>query len=212
MALILKNLSKIRQRGFAALYDKVTAGMEPKLALFREQTAGKAMGHVLEIGGGTGANLPFFRHDAHLKVYEPNPYMAKRLVQKARAAERDLTVVTESSGGLPFDDASFDSVVSTLVLCSVPRLADEIQEIRRVLKAGGAFYFFEHVASPDPWTRRFQDWLNSPRKLFANGCNLNRDIGAAINSGGFSLAELSTVGMDLGDPLIKDAVIGVAWA
>ena len=126
MLLLRRKLPELRQRGFAALYDKVQVRAEAKLAAYRERTAGRATGDVLEIGGGTGANLPYFTKDARLTVIEPNPYMARRLKQKAMEIDRDIDIVSDIDDTIPFADASFDSVVTTLVLCSVPDLTGEL--------------------------------------------------------------------------------------
>jgi SAM-dependent methyltransferase len=205
-------LLNIRQRGFAAMYDRLSAPAEPALAPYRQETAGRATGDVLEIGGGTGANLPFYRQDARLTVLEPNPYMAKRLQRKANELGREVTIVTELDKGLPFRDASFDSVVSTLVLCSVPDQVEEVREIQRVLRPDGAFYFFEHVAASEEWRRRFQDWFNGPWRFLAGGCNINRDIGTAIQSAGFSRVELRHFDMPVSSPLNRPSIVGAAWA
>lgn len=211
MILLLRKYHDIRQRGFAAMYDRLSAPAEPTLAPYRQETAGRATGEVLEIGGGTGANLSFYKPDARLTVLEPNPHMAKRLQGKAAELSREVTIVTELGDGLPFGDGSFDSVVSTLVLCSVPDLAEEVREIRRVLRPGGGFYFYEHVAAAGEWKRRFQDWFNGPWGFLADGCNLNRDIGAAIQSAGFSRVELRHFDMPNDLPITSPSIVGVAW-
>lgn len=211
MLLLLKKYPDIRKRGFAAMYDLVTAGQEPKLAPYRLETAGRATGDVLEIGGGTGANLSYYKKDTRLTVLEPNTHMAKRLSLKANAIGRDISIVTEMEEGLPFPDASFDSVVSTLVLCSVPNHNEAIRDIRRVLRPNGVFYFLEHVVSSDPKTHKMQDILNGPWGLVADGCNLNRDIESAVRSAGFSNVEIRAFDMPIGLSLSSPHVVGVAW-
>ena len=108
----------IRRRVMAATYDRLGRSAEPKLEQYRERTSGRAMGKVLKLGGGTGANLSFYATDVVLTVAEPNPHMAKRLDQKAADLGREVTIVPDGGESLPFADASFDSVVSTLVICS----------------------------------------------------------------------------------------------
>ena len=121
---------------FAAGYDLINAGVEGRVAPYRRQTAGKAWGEVLEIGGGTGANLPFYGPDVHLTVAEPNPHMTRRLKRRATRLGHEVTVVPDRGEELPFPDASFQTVVTTLVLYMVPDLPRVIAEARRVLRPG----------------------------------------------------------------------------
>ena len=214
MFLLLKKYPDIRKRGFAAMYDMVAASQEPVLAPYRLETAGRATGDVLEIGGGTGANLSYYSKDVRLTVLEPNPHMAKRLQLKATALGRDVSIVTdmdEMAKKLPFPDASFDSVVSTLVLCSVPDHSDAIREIRRVLRPNGVFYFMEHVVSSDPRTHKLQDFFNRPWGIIADGCNLNRDIESAIRTSGFSNVETRDFGIPMPLSLSSSHIVGLAW-
>ena len=135
---------------FAYSYNMLNSSVETRLIQYREETAGKARGKVLEIGGGTGANLPFYRSDTNLTIVEPNPYMAKILRVKANELGRAVKIFDGYGENLAFADQSFDAVVSTLVLCMVDDLPKVISEARRVLKPGGAFYFYEHVVSRRP--------------------------------------------------------------
>ena len=172
--------------------------------------SGMARGDVLEIGGGTGANLPFYRDEVRLTVVEPNPHMAKRLLRKASRADRRVTVVPESGEAMSFPDASFDSVVTTLVLCMVDDLPRVVSEARRVLRPGGAFYFYEHVASDSPRRRRWEDRINPVWRCLTTGCNLNRDIASAITAAGFSRVDLTAFDLSVGLPLTLPNIVGVA--
>ena len=109
----------ISQRLFAASYDLLNSVVEGRLSAYRTRTAGRARGEVLEIGGGTGANLPFYPPEARLTFVEPNPHMVRRLRRKARGLGRDIRVVSDVGERLSFPDGSFDSVVTSLVLCMV---------------------------------------------------------------------------------------------
>jgi len=200
----------LSQRLFAAGYDVLNWGVEGRLKDYRHQTAGMARGDVLEIGGGTGANLPFYRDDVHLTVVEPNPHMAKRLLRKAARADRQVNVVHEAGEDLSFPDASFDSVVTTLVLCMVDDMERVVGEARRVLRPGGAFYFYEHVASDSPRRRRWEDRFNPMWRCLTTGCNLNRNIASAITSAGFSRVDLTAFDLSVGLPLTLPNIVGVA--
>ena len=202
----------LSERIFAAWYDVLDAGVEGRLRPYREQTAGQARGDVLEIGGGTGANLPFYSTDVRLSVLEPNPHMAKRFRRRTAERGREATIVPEKGEDMPFPDASFDSVVTTLVLCTVDDLDRVVPEARRVLRPGGGFYFYEHVASESPRRRRWEDRLNPPWRFLTTGCNLNRDIAAAIRSAGFSRVELTRFDLSVGLPLPLPNIVGVATA
>ena len=197
---------------FAAGYDVLNWGVEGRLAPYRELTAGRAWGDVVEIGGGTGANLPFYRPDVRLTVVEPNPHMAKRLFSRATKLGREVTVVPDVGERLPFSDASVDSVVTTLVLCMVDDLPRVVAEARRVLRPGGALFFYEHVISPSAAVRRWQDRINPMWRFITTGCNLNRDISGAIKSAGFSEVEVSAFELSVGLPVTVPNIVGVATA
>ena len=200
----------LSQRFFAASYDLLNSGVEGRLLPYRQQTAGHAWGEVLEIGGGTGANLPFYPANAKLTVVEPNPHMVRRLRRKAAKLGRSVTIVPDVGESLPFPDASFDSVVTTLVLCMVEDLHQVVREARRVLRHGGAFFFYEHVVSQNPRMRRWQDRLNPIWRFVTTGCNLNRDIAAAIESAGFSQVELTAFNLSVGPPITIPNIVGIA--
>ena len=197
---------------FAASYDLLNTCVEGRLESYRRQTPGRAWGDVLEIGGGTGANLPFFQNDVRLTVAEPNPHMARRLKRKAARLGREVAVCSDVGEELPFPDASFDSVVTTLMLCMVDDVGQVVREARRVLKPGGAFFFYEHVASSSPRMRRWQDRLNPLWRFVTTGCNLNRDIAGAIQKAGFSRVEVTGFNLSIGVPITLPNIVGVAWA
>lgn len=200
----------LRQRLFAAAYELLSGPAEPKLAPFRQRVAGQARGDVLEIGAGTGANLPYYPATVRLTVVEPNPFMARRLVRKAGARGRALDLRVQRGETLPFPDASFDTVVCTLVLCSVADQARVLGEIRRVLRPGGVFRFFEHVAAEDARLRRWQRRLTPLWSRLGDGCHLDRDTAATIQAAGFSAVEIEAVEMPFGFPLTKPCILGQA--
>lgn len=202
----------LRQRLFAAIYELLSRPIEPKLAPFRQRVAGQARGDVLEIGAGTGANLPYYPAEVRLAVVEPNPFMARRLARKAAARGRALDLRVQRGETLPFPDASFDTVVCTLVLCSVTEQTRVLSEIRRVLRPGGVFRFFEHVIAEDVRLRRWQRRLTPFWSRLGDGCHLDRDTAAAIRAAGFSKVEIAAVELPVGFPLTKRCILGQAVA
>lgn len=200
----------LSQKIFAAWYDVLNSVVEGRLTAYREQTAGRASGRVLEIGGGTGANLAFFPPDIQLTVVEPNPHMAERLRRKASRLGLEVVVFPGVGEDLPFRDASFDTVVTTLMLCMVQDLDLVVREARRVLKPGGAFFFYEHEVSRSRRLRWWQDRLNPVWRFWTTGCNLNRDITAAVVGAGFRSVEVSSFSLSVGLPVTIPNIVGVA--
>jgi ubiquinone/menaquinone biosynthesis C-methylase UbiE len=175
----------LRSRFFALVYDRLMAGTEQAgLAGVRSDVLAGARGAVLEIGAGTGANLPYYGDAVTaLTVTEPDRSMLRRLERAVAHNGRPVTVLRAPAEDLPFEDASFDTVVSTLVLCGVADQPRAAREIRRVLKPGGRFLFVEHVRSDDPALARRQDRLNwVSRSLTA--CDCNRPTARTLESCG----------------------------
>jgi SAM-dependent methyltransferase len=168
-------------RVFALAYDPFLAAAERRgLAKHREKLLSRLNGRVLEIGAGTGLNVAHYGADADVTYTEPDPHMAARL------RRRGADVVEAGAESLPFADASFDTVVSTLVLCTVPDVPASLAEVRRVLKPGGKLVFLEHVrAEPGTRLERWQNRLHGPWKAFACGCNCNRDLLTSMKAAGF---------------------------
>ncbi len=200
----------INDKIFAALYDVVNQSVESKLVEFRKMTAGVASGQVLEIGAGTGANFTFYRPNTKLTVLENNEFMFPKIFNAASNYGIDTTLVKGSSFYIPFADNSFDSIVTTLVLCMVEDLESTLSEIKRVLKSGGVFYFYEHVKSSDGIRSRFEDYINPLWKYLTNGCNLNRDLGQTISNCGFEKIYLETHHLSVGLPITIPNIVGHA--
>ncbi len=202
----------LSKRLFAAWYDLLNSGVEGRVVPYRRRTAGIARGDVLEIGGGTGANLPYYPRDANITFIEPDPHMIKRLRRHAARQGRDAIIVQQVGESLPFADDSFDTVVTTLVLCMVHDADAVVREARRVLKPGGAFLFYEHVVSPRRRGRWWQHKLNPAWKCLTTGCNLNRDLTASIRQAGFASVELEAFDLSVGLPVTIPNIVGMARA
>ena len=163
-------------RVFAAAYDRLMAGSEKAvLRGHRESLLRAVTGEVLEVGGGTGANLPFYAAGVDaLVITEPEEPMARWLERKLTGYSVPARVVRAPAEDIPFEDASFDFVVSTLVLCTVDDPVRALAEIHRLLKPGGQLVFLEHVRSAEPRLARWQDRLHGVQVRLAYGCHCNR--------------------------------------
>ncbi len=166
-------------------------------------------GTVVEIGPGTGVNLPYLPDGLRWIGLEPNPHMHGYLQERIAGKDIDAELRTDPAQdtGLPADCA--DVVVSTLVLCSVPSLDDTLAELRRILKPGGRLLFIEHVAAPhDTWLYTLQRGIRPVWKRLADGCHPDRDTGRALQQAGFS--SISVERFDAGLPVVSPHVIGTA--
>ena len=197
---------------FAALYDRFTAGAEAAgLSKRREQLLAAASGRVLEIGAGTGANLAFYSDAVQtLTLAEPERPMATRLAKRVAGQQRPVEIVGAAAERLPFPDGSFDSVVSTLVLCTVADQSRALAEIRRVLAPRGRLLFLEHVRSDDPGVASWQDRLNGLNKIISHGCNCNRATVDAIRAAGFDIANMTRGEFPKAPPFVRPLVVGTA--
>ncbi len=150
---------------------------DPVLAEYRQQLLADVSGEILEIGFGTGLNLPHYPDRVEkITTVDPNPGMNK--ISRSRIADSKITVDRRILNGenLPMADESFDTIVSTWTLCSIPNVNSAIAEIYRLLKPGGKFLFIEHGASKDDGVRIWQNRLTPIQKVIADGCHLNRNI------------------------------------
>ena len=157
------------------MYDRMSASTEDAgLREMRRRLLADAKGCVLEIGGGTGANLQHYGQEVEsLTVTEPEQPMQRRLDRKVREQAPHTKVLRARAEELPFADDSFDTVVSTLVLCGVDDQEQALREVRRVLRPGGRFLFIEHVRSDEPKVARLQDRMNGVNRFIVR-CDCNR--------------------------------------
>jgi SAM-dependent methyltransferase len=179
-------------RWHAALYDFLTRPAERRLAPLRGFAAGEAAGCVLEVGAGTGANLPHYdwSHIESLDLTDPDVFMLERLrtkVDELPPGHRSrVTVHRSPAESLPFLEASFDQVVCTLVLCSVVDPVAALAELWRVLKPEGELRLVEHVAAPGA-TGTLQRAVQPVYGWFAGGCHLHRNTEAGLRAAGFEV-------------------------
>jgi ubiquinone/menaquinone biosynthesis C-methylase UbiE len=162
------------------------------LTAYRSRIIPAAEGRVLEIGIGSGLNLPFYsRNVAQVIGLEPSP----RLLAMARRVERakgSVEFIEGSAEAIPLQDASVDTVVTTWTLCSIPDALRALRDMRRVLRPGGRLLFVEHGRAPDPNVIWWQDRLTPVWKRLGGGCRLNRAIGTLIEDAGFQFDRLQT--------------------
>jgi ubiquinone/menaquinone biosynthesis C-methylase UbiE len=150
---------------------------QPTIAAHRCALLACAGGQVLEIGFGTGLNLPHYPAGvASLTAVDPNGAMHHLARRRIRKAAFPVQPCVLSGERLPFDADSFDCVVSTFTLCSIEDVEQALAEARRVLKPGGTLLFLEHGLSPQPWVQKWQRRLNGLQRRLGDGCRLDRDI------------------------------------
>jgi ubiquinone/menaquinone biosynthesis C-methylase UbiE len=197
---------------FAALYDRMLAGVEKAgLRERRVQLLQAAYGRVLEIGAGTGANLALYGPNvAALTLTEPEAPMARRLAKHLRERSRSAELVEAGAEELPLPDGQFDTVVSTLVLCTVADPLRALREVWRVLKPGGQLLFIEHVRSEEPRLAKWQDRLNGLNRIVAHGCNCNRSTLDAIEQAGFTIRSLEKGQLAKAPPFVRPLITGAA--
>ena len=157
-----------------------------RLLPYRERVIGAAEGRVLEIGIGSGLNLPFYRAPAREVLgLEPAPPLITMAKRRAPTARVPVTFIEGSAEAIPLDDDSIDSVITTWTLCTIPGAASALAEMRRVLRRNGRLLFVEHGLAPDEGVRRWQDRLTPVWKCISGGCHLNRPMRTLIESAGF---------------------------
>jgi ubiquinone/menaquinone biosynthesis C-methylase UbiE len=164
-----------------------------KLAAYRSRIVSAAEGCVLEIGVGSGLNLPFYSQNV-LRVIglDPSPKLLSMARENARAVSGAIEFVQGSAEAIPLENRSVDTVVTTWTLCSIPDAQQSLREMYRVLKPGGRLLFVEHGRAPDPNVRWWQDRLTPAWKRIGGGCHLNRAIGTTIEGAGFQFERIET--------------------
>lgn len=178
-------------RLFTRCYDPfLSRGEAAGMRAIRHEVLADADGRTLEIGAGTGLNLPFYPSTVtSLTLTDPKAPMIRAL-QRARGREGRFRIVQASADRLPFAHDSFDTVVCTLVMCTVSDMSATLREVDRVLAPAGQILFIEHVRASDARRSRWQDRLSRPWHAIGYGCHCNRDTADAITQAGFSSATL----------------------
>jgi ubiquinone/menaquinone biosynthesis C-methylase UbiE len=197
----------------AMAYDRIMSSAEQGcLIAWRRELLASLTGDVLEIGAGTGGSLDSLPGTlTSLTLLEPDKNMRVQLERAMLARGTVATVVDAGAESLPFPDATFDAVISSLVLCSVKQQAPVLAEIRRVLKPDGRFVFLEHVVAGDrPRRRKWQHRIEPVWKLLVGNCHLTRDTESAIQSAGFTLTQVDHASMRGAPPFIRPTIRGYA--
>jgi len=199
-------------RAFSAFYDSLLKGTEEAgLREMRRETLAAARGRTIDVGAGTGANLGLYPATVtELVLAEPDPHMIKRLRSRLAEEESSAELIEAPAERLPFDETSFDTVVFTLVLCTVPDPKAALAEAARVLKPGGKLLFVEHVRAPEPGLARWQDRFEKPWRFFADGCHCNRDTVATIEASPLSVETVERGELPKSPPITKPLVRGTA--
>ncbi len=164
-----------------------------ELRRWRKQVTAGLSGTVVEIGFGSGLNMPAYPPEVHL-VYAVEPASTARRLAEDRIAASPVNVehVALHGESIPLDDGSCDGALSTFTLCTIPAVEDALAEVRRVLRPGGRFHFLEHGLSPDPSIATWQRRLEPVQKRLADGCHLTRDAAELVRSAGFELERVES--------------------
>ena len=203
----------MRSRMFALTYDRQMAKVEQAmLRVLRRDLLAGAGGHVLEIGGGTGANLAYYGSAVEsLTITEPERAMVRRLERRARVEAPSARILRAPAEDLPFEDGTFDVAVSTLVLCGVSDQPRALRQLRRVLRPGGQLLFIEHVRSGDLSLARRQDRLNWLNRLVVC-CDCNRPTLTSIQEAGFALTQAEHLTLAKVPSFVSPLTVGSATA
>lgn len=199
-------------RLFAAGYDAF-AGVAERAGLAERRHAllRQARGATLELGAGTGVNIEHYPPEVtELVLSEPDKHMAKKLRRRLSESGRAAEAVEAPAERLPFEDQRFNTVVGTLVLCTIPDPAGALAETARVLKPGGRFLFLEHVRAESPRLARWQDRLHTPWFYFGAGCNCNRPTLRTIEASPLKVESVEHTEMPKAVPIVKPMITGAA--
>jgi ubiquinone/menaquinone biosynthesis C-methylase UbiE len=201
----------VRHPVFARCYARVGHLMDAEIGDHRRRLLAGLHGRVLEVGAGNGLNFPHYPATiTEVLAVEPEPYLRRQALAAASQAPAPIRVADGTAEALPADDAAFDGVVASLVLCTVTDPDQALAEVRRVLRPGGTLRFYEHVRATDPRLARWQDQLERPWGWLVGGCHPNRDTVAAITAAGLQVVQLDRFDLQAMPPLARPHVLGVA--
>jgi ubiquinone/menaquinone biosynthesis C-methylase UbiE len=196
---------------FPRLMDRFMSGEE--FQRLRRDLLRQVDGEVLEIGIGTGLNLPHYGSNiSRVQAVDPAPMLPARVAERRASVHFPVEVTHRSAEQLPYQDRTFDHVVSTWTLCTIPDPVPALHEVRRVLKPGGRFLFLEHGRSDDQKIARWQDRLNPIQNIIGCGCNLNRRIDDLISQAGLRITQLDRFAMKkvprIGGEMYRGTAVG----
>lgn len=176
---------------FPKWYDIFMTPLERrKFKAIRMDLFKRASGKVLEIGSGTGINFPFYQSVESVTAIEPNQDMINRSLPKKQLTKVPIEIIHTGAESLPFADAAFDTVVGTLVFCTIPDVDKALIEMKRVCKPGGKILLFEHVKMDNPFLSKLQDWLTPFWKKVCDGCCLNRETSYLLIKHGYQITDM----------------------
>ena len=180
-----------REHLLPRLVDRACGTAE--MARWRQRATAGLSGTIVEIGFGSGLNMPAYPPEVHL-VYAVEPALTARRLAEERIAESHVRVehVALRGESIPLEDDSCDGALSTFTLCTIPDVAAALAEVRRVLRPGGRFHFLEHGLSPDPSVATWQRRLDPLQKRLADGCHLTRDTPTLLRSAGFEIERVES--------------------
>jgi len=183
---------------FARWYDFFMSPLEQsKFKKVRTELLASAQGRVLELGSGTGINFPLYRDVVHVMAIEPSQHMIDRSQEKHKLAVVPIEIVKASAEQLPFEDNTFDTVVATLVFCTIPNMEQAIEEMKRVCKPEGEILLFEHVKMENKALSTLQNMLTPAWKKICDGCCLNRETLNTFRAHGMSIEKIDKFYKDL---------------
>ncbi|ANU13142.1 class I SAM-dependent methyltransferase [Planococcus halocryophilus] len=178
---------------FPALYDIAMKPLEKtRFEKVRANLVRKAQGRVLEIGFGTGANFPYYRDVERVDAIEPNPEMSKHAAKRIKKAHVPIYTYEAEAEELPFEKNSFDTIVATLVFCTIPYPIKALEEIKRASKPGGKVLFFEHVKVDQEAIGKTQEVLTPVWKKLCDGCHLDRDTLELVKRSGLKVEKVTS--------------------
>jgi SAM-dependent methyltransferase len=197
---------------FAGMYDRFLARVERHgLSDKRKEMLAPAYGRTVELGTGTGLNLPHYPEAVtELVLTEPYPHMVAKLATKVRDHPKRVQLTVAGAEQLPFEDASFDTVVAAMIMCTVRDPDVVLAEIERILKPGGQYLFLEHVRNPDPKIARKQDIVQLGWYWFGNECHCNRPTTETLRDSSLVIEDLKQDKMPGAWEFIEAMIIGRA--